>query len=148
MADELSLLNFKQDYEEVLTCDDARRWKLEMPGDLEVHACMSSVKAPQEVFQARLLWITYPQEPPSLKFRDIDKSRLDLPSAWPELVGSRAFRPGSLDTCVNWTVEGFNLHPEWKNDPNNKWVSTGNVLLKCLRLLQRELDEYFIKRFG
>lgn len=69
----------------------------------------------------------------------------NVPQAWPEM---RGFRPTSLDACVNWTKEGFTLHPEWNADPNKKWISSGNVLLKVIRTLQNELDGYFIKRYG
>jgi hypothetical protein len=93
-----------------------------------------------EVFQARLLWTEYPGQPPSLKFRDPATGRLDLPTAWPIV---RGFRPASLDACVSWCAEGFNLHPEWRTDPKLRWVPHGNVLLKVLRILQGELDEFF-----
>ena len=101
---------------------------------------MSPAQAPGEVFQARLLWTVYPGQPPSLKFRDPATGRLDLPTAWPIV---RGFRPQSLDACVNWCLEGFGLHPEWRTDPRYTWDSRGNVLLKVLRILQDELDHYF-----
>jgi hypothetical protein len=145
MPDEVSNLNLQQDYDEVLTSDDASRWHLEKPGDLEVLVTISPKSAPQEVFQARLLWNSYPSDlPPSLKFRDPATGRLDLASAWPEI---RGFRPTSLDACVNYCAEGFGIHPEWKNDPNCRWVPTGNVLLKVLRILQKEFDNHFTRRF-
>jgi len=65
-------------------------------------------------------------------------------TAWPEMPG---YRPNVFDACVNWSVEGFVAHPEWKNDPNIRWMPTGNVLVKVLKLLQRDLDEKFVKRF-
>ncbi len=112
--DELSRLNLDEDYEKVLGCPDAQRWTLKRADDaLEVWATMWSSGCPEEKFQARLLWAEYPQQPPSLKFRDPASGRLDLPSAWPQV---RGFRPTSFDACVNWCLEGFGLHPEWKND--------------------------------
>lgn len=145
MSRELSILNLGDDFDEVVTCSDAARWCLEQAGVLEVFATMSSAGAPQEVFQARLLWADdYPGQPPSLKFRDSATGRLDLPTAWPIV---RGFRPTSLDACVNWCAEGFSLHPEWKNDPKRRWDPRGNVLLKVLRILQGELDENFKGRF-
>jgi hypothetical protein len=143
MADELSELNFEQDLEEALGVEEARRWKIEKVGALQFYVELSSVKAPDEKFQARLLWDAYPGLA-SLKFRDPESGRLDLPSAWPIV---RGFRPQNLDACVNWTSEGNNLHPEWKNDPSKKWNSTGNVVLKTLRTLQSEVDDYFGGRF-
>ena len=70
MADELSILNLRDDFEEAAGVSDAARWKLEMPGPLEVLVTLSSVTAPDEKFQARLLWIRYPDGPCSLKFCD------------------------------------------------------------------------------
>ena len=144
MADELSELNFNQDLDEVLHVDDARRWKIDKGEALELHAELSSVKAPDEKFQARLLWSVYPSEPPSLKFRDPQSGRLDLKTAWPIV---RGFRPANLDACVNYCSEGFVLHPEWRNDPNVRWNPAGNAILKVLRILQSEMDEYFGGRF-
>lgn len=140
MTDELSKLNLKDDFAEATEAPDAPRWKLEMPGDLEILATMSPGGVPNEAFQARLMWNKYPDEAPSLKFRDPATGRLDLPQAWPQ---ARGFRPQSLDACVNWCAEGFQLHPEWRNDPRWKWNSSGNPLLWVLRRLQEELDEYF-----
>lgn len=144
MSDEFSKLNFRDDLEEVLTVPDAPRWILEKTGDLEVLATMSPQGVPDQHFQARLLWARYPDEPPSLKFRDPSTGRLDLPQAWPII---RGFRPQSLDACVNWCLEGFILHPEWRNDPRFRWNPNGNPLLRVLRQLREELDEYFQGRF-
>ena len=144
MDDELSCLNLAEDFQAVLACDDAKRWMLESPEPLTVLATMSSTKLPEEVFQARLSWTKYPNEPPSMKFRDKATSRLDLPAAWPQV---RVFRPSSFDACVSWCAEGFALHPEWRNDPQWRWDSSGNVLLKVLRILQAELDSHLQGRF-
>ena len=145
MDDEFSVLNLKQDFEEVLSFDEAHeRWALSQSAPLEILATMYSIKNPVEKFQARLLWLTYPESPPSLKFRDLATGRLDMPTAWPKLPG---FRPQSLDACANWCSEGFVLHQEWKNDPNVRWDDSGNPLLKVLRTLQKQLDEKFEGRF-
>jgi hypothetical protein len=101
---------------------------------------MSPTSAPRERFQARLLWTIYPDEAPSLKFRDPETGQLDRSSAWPLGPG---FRPTSLDACVNYCAEGFALHPEWKTDPCLRWDPRGNVLLKVLRYLQDALDDQF-----
>lgn len=140
----LSELNLQDDFEKVLALPDADRWKLGKPGPLEVWANMCSADKLDDLFQARLIWSAYPDQPPSLKFRDPNTGRLDQPSAWPNLPG---FRPTSLDACVSWCIEGFNLHPEWKNDVRYRWDSRGNVLLKVLRILQGQLDEHFGGRY-
>ncbi len=144
MADDFSKIAFDQDLEEVLASPEAQRWKIERAGDLEIYVTVSSDKAPTEIFQARFCWDSYPTDPPSFKFRDPTTGRLDLMTAWPEMPG---YRPNVFDACVNWSVEGFVAHPEWKNDPNIRWMPTGNVLVKVLKLLQRDLDEKFVKRF-
>lgn len=140
MSDELSELNLREDLAKALTVPEASRWCLEMPGPLEVWCAMNPSNASGEVFHARLLWTEYPGRPPSLKFRDPTTGRLDNPSAWPKVPG---FRPQNLDACVNWTTEGFSLHPEWTNDPRFRWDSRGNRLLFVLRTLQDELDDRF-----
>ena len=136
----LSAINLQADYDVAVTTPDAARWLLEKPGPLEVLATMHSVTAPEQKFQARLLWGAYPDEPPSLKFRDPATGRLDLPTAWPKI---RGFRPTSLDACVSWCAEGFALHPEWRQDARFRWTTDGNVLLKVLRILQSEFDDFF-----
>jgi len=87
--------------------------------------------------------MSYPGEPPSFKFRDLATGRLDVITAWPEISG---YRPGNYDACVNWSAEGFVAHPEWKKDANIRWKPDGNVLLKVLRLYQRDLDDKFVRR--
>lgn len=141
---ELSKLNLDDDLVEALSCEDAARWKLHRADGLEVWVTVSPAADPRESFQARLLWTKYPDNPPSLKFRDPATGTLDLPTAWPVV---RGFRPGSCDACVNWCSEGFDLHPEWRNDVRYQWKSDGNVLLKVIRTLQDEMDEHFQGRF-
>lgn len=143
MADEFSRLAFEEDLKAVLILEDAKRWTITRVGELEIYVTASPAAFPNEKFQARFAWNSYPGEPPSFKFRDPATGRLDLTSAWPEVPG---YRPGNLDACVNWSSEGFVAHPEWKNDANIRWHPTGNVLLKVLRLLQKDLDEKFVKR--
>lgn len=144
MSDELSRLNLRDDFEEAGDGSEGRRWTLEMPSDLEVLVTLTPAHEPNEKFQARLLWTTYPDGPPSLKFRDPSTGRLDMPQAWP--VG-RGFRPQNLDACCNWCSEGFGIHPEWRNDPRFQWNASGNPLLWVLRQLQEELDEHYQGRF-
>lgn len=144
MMDELSQLNFEQDFKEVLSLADAERWKVEKIGPLDAMVSVVSQKAPEEIFFARLIWNVYPGEPPSLKFRDGSKGSYNVATAWPEV---RGFRPTSLDACVNYCIEGFMLHPEWRNDPEKKWNPLGNALLRVIKTLQNELDDYFIKRY-
>ncbi len=144
MSAELSKLSLDQDFKKAALVEDAARWELEKPEALEVWAMMHSISAPEELFQVRLLWDVYPDKAPSLKFRDPETGRLDLPTAWPVLPG---FRPGSLDACVNYCSEGFALHPEWTTDAKFRWNPNGNVLLNVLRILQEEFDLSYGGRF-
>lgn len=140
MIDDISGFNLSDDLGEVHALDDAKRWKLEAGVAGEVLVTLSP-EGVEETFQARVFWQDrYPQDAPSLKFRDPATGRLDMPSAWPRV---RGFRPASLDACVNWCSEGLAIHPEWKNDPAFRWDPRGNVLLKVLRILQSELDSHF-----
>jgi hypothetical protein len=144
MSDELSTLNLKDDFEEASSTIDASRWVLNMPGDLEVTAIMCPGKFLTEQFRASLRWSKYPDEPPSLKFCDLATGRIDIPQSWPII---RGFRPQSLDACVNWCLEGFALHPEWRTDPRFRWDSSHNPLLRVLRTLQDEFDDQYQGRF-
>ena len=126
-----------------LALDEAARWKVAQLGTLELLVDLKSAKFPAETFQARLLWPEYPGVA-SLKFRDSATGRLDVPTAWPVV---RGFRPQTLDACVNWCLEGFTIHPEWRNDPNYKWNPSGNAILRTLRTLQNELDDHCTGRF-
>lgn len=144
MADQFSKLVFDADLKEVLGTPDASRWVVERgDSDLEVFVTAFPITHPEQKFQARFCWVTYPGEPPSFKFRDSATGRLDVITAWPEIAG---YRPGNYDACVNWTAEGFVAHPEWKNDANIRWKPDGNALLKVVRLYQRDLDEKFVRR--
>jgi hypothetical protein len=125
-------MNLDDDFAAAKVVEDGHRWDLERAGTLEVWATFAPPTAPAERFSARLLWKRYPDEAPSLKFRDLGTGRIDIPRAWPQLPG---FRPGSCDACVSWTSEGAALHPEWAGDPKFRWDPSGNVLLKVLRTL-------------
>jgi hypothetical protein len=143
MADEFSKLAFEEDLGEALATGDAKRWIVEQVGDLELYVTASPLQAPDEKFQARFYWTEYPSTPPSYKYRDPETGRLDVVKAWPAVQG---YRPTSYDACVNWTAEGFALHPEWANDANYRWNPSGNAVLRVLRYMQRDLDERYQRR--
>jgi len=142
---ELSSMLLAADLAEARTVADAEHWETTLGAATEVIVTVSPASHPDHRYLARLYWNRYPDEPPSLKFKDPATGRLDLPSAWPVV---RGFRPTSLDACVNWCHEGFVIHPEWKQDPNLRWSSRGNVLLKVVRILKDELDNYYSGRHG
>jgi len=138
---ELALVN---DLNEIQGLEEAKKWNLQRPASFEVLASFSPESAPHEVFLCVLRWSAYPDQAPSVKFRDPISLREDLSQAWPN---ARSFRPPN-DICANYTAEGFALHPEWNSDPNFRWQSNGNVLLKVLCTIQDELDQTYAGRAG
>jgi hypothetical protein len=141
----LDEMNFASDLAAAIESNLAARWKLERGTGMKVFVTMASELAPSQFFQARLAWSAYPEQLPSLKFRDPATGRLDLPTAWPKC---RGFRPQTLDACVSWCAEGHQLHPEWCNDPRWRCDPSGNPLLRTLTTLQFEMDTFFEGRFG
>ncbi|BDP43347.1 hypothetical protein DAETH_33160 (plasmid) [Deinococcus aetherius] len=137
-------LTLDEDFSRVQELAEAAKWNLQCPAPLEVLASLTPASTPTETFHAVLRWTDYPNEAPSVKFRDPETQREDLPRAWPHAQG---FRPPG-DICSNYTAEGFALHQEWRLDPNYRWHAHGNVLLKVLRTLQETLDHTFAGRAG
>jgi hypothetical protein len=138
-------LAFKADFKglpKAKNREPADTWSAELVGALEVVVSMSPALQPNETFFARLLWDHYPDNPPSVLFRDPETGRHDVPQAWPT---GGPFRPGNC-LCVNFTREGFAMHPEWVNDPRLRWIAKGNVLLAIIRRLQDHLDNEFTGR--
>jgi len=140
----LSESNLTDDFNQIVASDEGKKWSLQRPEPLVVRASMAPLSAPTEVYYPQFRWASYPDQPPSMKFWDAASTTLTVPTAWPII---RGFRPQSLDACVNYCTEGFRLHPEWVKDSSLKWDSRANVLLKVLRILQDEFDEYYGGRF-
>ncbi|MGQ0815837.1 MAG: hypothetical protein ACT4O1_15510 [Gemmatimonadota bacterium] len=124
--------------------DAVDRWSASQMGRREVHVRLSPIGHAEEFFYARLVWEKYPDAAPSVLFFDHETGRTDVARAWPT---GGPFRP-MTGLCVNYTREGFALHPEWVSDPRLRWRSDGNVLLKVIRLLQDDLDAYYSGRHG
>lgn len=135
---------FEDDLRAAETTEGAARWKLERGAHQELFVTLSPEAQPGELYQVRLVWRSYPLDAPSLKFRDSKTGSLSDPKMWPNV---RGFRPTNLDACVNYCAEGFNMHPEWRNDPKFSWRAEGNVLLRVLRILQSEMDDHYNGRF-
>jgi len=137
-----SELALQEDFEEVEVLrrgeswDGADRWSASLVSTLEVRVELAPAFHPDHVFHARLVWDRYPDSPPSLVFFDPQSGSKDEPRAWPT---GGPFRPVT-GLCVNYTREGFAMHPEWVNDARLRWQTGGNVLLKVLRFLQDDLD--------
>ncbi len=140
----LAVMNFEDDLKAATEAPDAARWKMERKGPLELWATVSPAGHSGDIYVARLLWLDYPGTlPASVKFVDPATGKLDVPTAWPTGSG---FRPKELDICANWTAEGFRTHPEWTKT-EHRWRSSGNVVLKVVRILQGELDTSYAGRF-
>ncbi len=135
---------FEDDLQDAETVADAARWRLDRGGRQEVFVTLGSAADAGNTYQARLAWRNYPNDAPSVKFRNPANGSLSEPTAWPVV---RGFRPGNLDCCVNWSEEGFVAHPEWRNDPKFRWRADGNAVLKVLRILQSEMDDHYSGRF-
>jgi hypothetical protein len=135
---------FEDDLREAEMAEDARRWQFERRARQEVLVTLASAADPDNKYQARLAWRSYPLDAPSMKFRNPKTGSLGEPTAWPNV---RGFRPTNLDACVNWCEEGFVAHPEWRNDPKFRWRSEGNAFLRVLRILQSEMDDYYSGRY-
>jgi hypothetical protein len=134
----------EEHFSAVIAAADEPRWELRREGWMEVWATLAPKAAPEQKFFLRLLWQRYPHDAPSIKFRDLE-GRIDNPRAWPAMPG---YRPTSLDACVNYSAEGFALHPEWKTDPRYKWDPRGNALLRVLTLVQTDFDLNYQGRFA
>jgi len=140
----LSAMNLDDDLVGAKRAERASRWELTKPGPLEIWVTMSPARQPNEKFTARILWMEYPSQAPSVRFIDSASGRHDVQSAWP--VAQNVRLAPHWDICQSMTAEGFNAHPEWRSDPKVRWDPRGNVLLKTLSWLQDLLDETFQRR--
>jgi hypothetical protein len=131
---------FEDDLRDVEKGEDAKRWMLERGDRQELFVTLASASDPDNKYQVRLVWRSYPLDAPSMKFRNPVTKSVSEPTAWPNV---RGFRPTNLDACVNWCEEGFVAHPEWRNDPKYRWRAEGNAVLRVLRILQSEMDDNY-----
>lgn len=99
---------------------------------------------PLERYVVRVVWTSYPHEPPSVRFATEIGGSLSTTSAWPTIPG---YRPGSFDICKPFTAEGYNLHPDWRSGPE-AWRTSGNPFLHVATTLQYDLDNNFTGRSG
>jgi len=134
---------FSADLAEAMDTEEGKRWNVRKQARLEITVALASKKDAAEPYIACLRWDRYPGNPPSLKFVDGNGSESN-PAAWPQCPG---FRPTALDACVNWTREGMNLHPDWRNAAATRWDPSGNAILRVLNLLQEALDYQYGGRF-
>lgn len=135
---------FAEDLAEVLGEPTSPAWAVAHTGDLEVKVTIIPPKEPKESYLARLLWSTYPDGKPSLKFLDGADGRDDNSKAWPVGNGMRA---ATRDSCMQWTLEGQGLHPEWARVAAYKLDTKGNVLKQALGYLRRWFNTEYQGRF-
>lgn len=100
---------------------------------------MRPKSAPEERYYPVVVWTRYPGTEPSVKFADGIDGSLTTTKAWPVITG---YRPGNLDICKPFTLEGFNTHPEWRNG-SEAWKGTGNPFLFVVETLQDDLDNKY-----
>lgn len=143
MASELDLMLFKQHYEELLAMPQADRWSIKRGDEaaLDVTVDLSSRKAPQEHYRARLRWHDY-MKPPSVKFVDMATGSESEPRAWPNFEGSR---PAHFFICLPFTQEGHGHHSEWATGPN-AYARPEDPLQYALINLQHLLDNTYVGR--
>lgn len=135
---------FAEDLAEIFGEAAPPGWTVEHTGDLEVTATITPLAEPKETYFARLRWGTYPDGKPSLKLLDGAKGPDDNAKAWP--VGN-GMRPATRDSCMQWTLEGQGLHPEWARVTAYKLVTNGNVLKQALGYLRRWFNNEYQGRF-
>lgn len=145
MATELEKVLFEQHLTEVLALPECGRWRLERDESvpLGVKVVLHSVKAPEDLYQARISWTDF-AKPFSLKFLSMATGVDNDPTAWPVFFGSR---PAAFACCVPYTAEGHTLHPEWAAMPQARYQEPENPLQYALLTLQRELDSSYEGRF-
>lgn len=145
MHTSLDDLCFSRDFEGAKVAPDALRWNLERHAQLGVLVTTSPASAPDEIFEAQLVWLAYPSGLPSLKFRNLETKSTTDKTAWPVCSG---FRPDSFDSCVHWTAEGHAIHPEWATSEAHRADPSGNPLFRALCFLQDTLDIGYVKRYA
>jgi hypothetical protein len=146
MSDGYAVNAFEADLRQIIDAQVEPNWPLvRIAGEIAVIAVLARNGDQRDRFVLRLKWQRYPDDPPSLKFLDPVTGRDDIPTAWPT---GGPFRPQSLDVCVNYCAEGFQLHPEWRQDAQARWATDGNALLRALHNTQHDLDTKVTGRFN
>jgi hypothetical protein len=100
------------------------------------------VSAVGERFYVRVVWTAYPDSPPSVRFHDGVGGAAGSMCAWPVIPG---YRTGSWDICKPFTLEGYAVHPEWRQGPH-AWQSSGNPFLYVVQTLQNDLNHNYAGR--
>jgi hypothetical protein len=138
---DLEMALFDQELAELGDVPESKRWHLERDPTvpLGLLITMHSIKKPDELYRARFRW-TGLFDPASLKFLNLQTGAQDDVAAWPQC---RGFRPTALDACVNWTAEGFALHPEWRNSPKTAFLAPEKPVRFALLKLQSVLDSSY-----
>jgi len=131
-------LNLAKDLDPVRIVAKDAGWEINTPESLTVEVSMRS-SVDDERYWLRLRCLGYPDQPSSIVCFDKPSGSHQLRSAWPHCQGFRA--DGSWDLCLPLSAEGFNAHPEWRNDPIKQWRSGGNPLLRVLDELQLLLND-------
>lgn len=138
-ADEAVVAEFLSENEGDLSRDD----RLEGGGDLSVYwLTLRPRSVPTERYFARVEWISYPYEAPSIKFADAIRGSITNTKAWPMMTG---YRPGSFDICRPMCREGYAVHLEWKQG-STAWPTDGNPFLWLVQTMQFHFDHDYQSR--
>lgn len=99
-------------------------------------AVLHPKSASEETYYARVGWVAYPDQPPSVRFHECIGGRYDIARAWPVVP---AYRVNSWDICKPLTAEGFAVHAEWPGSAH-AWQASGNPFLWVIETLQTDLN--------
>lgn len=142
MSEVQAKLNLVKDLEQVRAVAADAGWEINSPDELveklvvEV-SIRSSVDG--ERYWLRFRCAEYPDQPPSIACFDRESGSHEVRCAWPHCQGFRA--DGTWDLCLPLSVEGYNAHPDWRNDPKRAWNPNGNPLLRVIDELQLLLND-------
>lgn len=136
-----ALINLQADLEKIAVVIQTEGWRI-APSPLtsvEFYATLTS-RVDSQSYMFRIEASGYPDEPPSIRCVNPEtKDPMDA-KAWPNCEGFRP--PPTADLCLNMTREGLKqLHPDWQNDPQRAWDSSGNPIWRVLQALQDRLDD-------
>ncbi len=131
-------LNLAKDLEQVGAVAGGAGWDVSSPDKLTVEISIRS-SVDGERYSLHFRCTDYPDQPPSIVCFDKASGSHQVRSAWPQCQGFRA--DSSWDLCLPLSAEGFKVHPEWQNDPQKRWNSNGNPLLRVIDEIQLRLND-------
>ena len=138
MSEVQAELNLAKDLEQIQAIAAEAGWEVSSPDKLVVEVSVRS-SVDGERYWLRFRCAGYPDQPPSIACFDKGAGSQQVRSAWPQCQGFRA--DNTWDLCLPLSVEGFNAHPAWRDDPKVRWNANGNPLLRSIEELQLLLND-------